>query len=94
MLARQWPLSEMHLVSCRRCTTFWKHQQKRHAIFEKVKDKNFAGGSETLKSMCYTRWSCRFEAIRVISNHFDAIIKALQELAEMIKNVGAKLISS
>ena len=63
---------------------------KRHAIFEKFKDTNFAGGSETLKSLSDTRWSCRFEAIRAISDNFDAITKALEELAENDQKCGSQ----
>ncbi|CAF3780712.1 unnamed protein product [Rotaria sp. Silwood1] len=52
---------------------------KRHKVFEDVQ-KEAGLVSVSLKALCDTRWSCRFESLKVISRRYTEIVTTLQEI--------------
>lgn len=63
----------------------------RHAILEKIA-KQINVKLVTLKSISNTRWDCRSEAISAIKFNYSALVKALQEICDLIRlsDVSAK----
>ncbi|CAF4162315.1 unnamed protein product, partial [Rotaria sordida] len=52
---------------------------KRHKVFEDIQ-KEAGLVSISLKALCDTRWSCRFESLKVISRRYTEIVATLQEI--------------
>ena len=53
---------------------------KRHSRFQAIQEK-LGGSSVTLKRLCETRWSSRYEAVHAIKSSFDAIIHTLEAIS-------------
>ncbi|XP_062521178.1 zinc finger MYM-type protein 1-like [Corticium candelabrum] len=53
---------------------------KRHSRFQAIQEK-LGGSSVTLKRLCETRWSSRYEAVHAIKSSFDAIINTLEAIS-------------
>lgn len=81
------------LAVARECNTFFVLQSlnnfiekstKQHAIFENIKKsfQSFSGGTSTLKSLSYTRWACRVEAVRSLLDNFDTTLTTLREISD------------
>lgn len=62
---------------------FFSASTKRTSLFkENLKNKSFAGGNQSLKSLSDTRWNCRIEACNTVLQNFDEITSTLQAISE------------
>ncbi|KAF0711333.1 Uncharacterized protein FWK35_00034325 [Aphis craccivora] len=60
---------------------------KRFSVFEQMLSSDV--GPKTLKTLCDTRWSCRYEALRSVFHNLTAVIDTLAEIAESDRECGS-----
>lgn len=60
---------------------------KRFSVFEQMLSSD--AGPKTLKTLCDTRWSCRYEALRSVFYNLTAVIDTLAEIAESDREFGS-----
>jgi len=60
---------------------------KRFSVFEQMLSSDV--GPKTLKTLCDTRWSCRYEALRSVFHNLTAVIDTLAETAESDREFGS-----